>query len=65
MANREALRDLQSRLASRLQAAKAEGLSISWLAVRAGGQDYLTKPFTKDQLLQAVQQFGIVSQGVS
>jgi twitching motility protein PilI len=41
MANREALRDLQSRLASRLQAAKAEGLSISWLAVRAGGQDYL------------------------
>ena len=25
-----------------------------------GSQDYLTKPFTKDQLLQAVQQFGIV-----
>ena len=24
-----------------------------------GSQDYLTKPFTKDQLLQAVQQFGI------
>jgi len=23
-----------------------------------GSQDYLTKPFTKDQLLQAVQQFG-------
>ncbi len=41
MANREALRDLQARLASRLQAAKAEGLSISWLAVRAGGLDYL------------------------
>ena len=41
MANREALRDLQARLASRLQAAKAEGLSISWLAVRAGGADYL------------------------
>ncbi|MCA3236670.1 MAG: chemotaxis protein CheW [Curvibacter sp.] len=41
MANREALRDLQARLANRLQAAKAEGLSISWLAVRAGGQDYL------------------------
>ena len=28
-----------------------------------GSQDYLTKPFTKDQLLQAVQQFGVVSQG--
>jgi twitching motility protein PilI len=41
MANREALRDLQARLATRLQAAKAEGLSISWLAVRAGGRDYL------------------------
>jgi twitching motility two-component system response regulator PilG len=24
----------------------------------AGSQDYLTKPFTKDQLLQAVAQFG-------
>ena len=24
-----------------------------------GAQDYLTKPFTKDQLLQAVRQFGL------
>jgi twitching motility two-component system response regulator PilG len=23
-----------------------------------GSEEYLTKPFTKDQLLQAVQQFG-------
>lgn len=29
----------------------------------AGAQDYLTKPFTKDQLLQAVQQFGVARQG--
>ena len=28
-----------------------------------GAQDYLTKPFTKDQLLQAVQQFGAVGRG--
>ena len=28
-----------------------------------GAQDYLTKPFTKDQLLQAVQQVGTVLQG--
>ncbi|MCZ2103983.1 MAG: response regulator [Comamonadaceae bacterium] len=28
-----------------------------------GCQDYLTKPFTKDQLLQAVQQFGSVASG--
>ena len=26
-----------------------------------GSEDYLTKPFTKDQLLQAVQQFGAVA----
>ena len=29
-----------------------------------GAQDYLTKPFTKDQLLQAVRQFGTASQEV-
>ena len=28
-----------------------------------GSQDYLTKPFTKDQLLHAVQQFGANSTG--
>lgn len=42
MANREALRDLQVRLASRLQAAKSEGLSVSsWLAIEAAGKFYL------------------------
>ena len=42
MANREALRDLQSRLAGRLQAARNEGVSVAaWLAVQAGGRDYL------------------------
>jgi len=29
-----------------------------------GSQDYLTKPFTKDQLLTTVQQFGSARQGV-
>ena len=28
-------------------------------AMMAGAKNYLTKPFTKDQLLQAVQQFGL------
>lgn len=28
-----------------------------------GAQDYLTKPFTKDQLLQAVKQFAVSSDG--
>lgn len=41
MANREALRELQSRLASRLQAATTESVSASWLAVKAGGANYL------------------------
>ncbi len=30
-----------------------------------GAQDYLTKPFTKDQLLHAVQAFGHVTQGIN
>ena len=30
-----------------------------------GAQDYLTKPFTKDQLLQAIQQYGKTTQGVN
>ena len=42
MANREALRELQIRLASRLQAARTEGMSVSsWLAIEAAGQLYL------------------------
>ena len=30
-----------------------------------GCQDYLTKPLTKDQLLQVVQQFGATTQGAT
>jgi twitching motility protein PilI len=41
MANREALRELQSRLASRLQAARTEARQASWLAVECGGQGLL------------------------
>lgn len=42
MVKREALRELQVRLASRLQAAKTEDLSVSsWLAVESAGQSYL------------------------
>ena len=41
MANREALRELQARLASRLQAARTEGVQAGWLAVEAAGRKYL------------------------
>jgi len=41
MANRDALRSFQSRLASRLQAARTSGVSASWLAVEAGEAKYL------------------------
>ena len=30
-----------------------------------GSQEYLTKPFTKDQLLQAVQTFGLKKEGAA
>jgi twitching motility protein PilI len=41
MANKQALRDLQSRLADRLQAARTEPLAKSWLAVECGGRGFL------------------------
>ena len=41
MVNRVAIRELQNRLASRLLAARTEGVSVSWLAVKAGGGNYL------------------------
>jgi twitching motility protein PilI len=41
MVNRIALRELQTRLASRLQAARTEDSSIAWLAIKAGGIPYL------------------------
>jgi twitching motility protein PilI len=37
MANREALRELQNRLASRMQAARTEAAAQSWLAVECAG----------------------------
>ena len=41
MANRQAIRELQTRLAERLQIARTQGVAPSWLAVEAGGQKYL------------------------
>ena len=41
MANRQALRELQTRLAERLQVARTQGVAAAWLAVEAGGGKYL------------------------
>ena len=41
MANRQAIRELQTRLADRLQIARKEGVAPSWLAVEASGKKYL------------------------
>jgi twitching motility protein PilI len=41
MARREALRELQSRLAARLQLAQDEARMASWLAVESAGQGFL------------------------
>ena len=41
MAKKEALRELQSRLAERLQAARTEARTVTWLAVESAGQGFL------------------------
>ncbi len=41
MANKQALRDLQSRLAERLQAARTEPVAKSWLAVECSSRGFL------------------------
>jgi twitching motility protein PilI len=41
MANKQALRDLQSRLAERLQAARTQARGESWLAIECGGRGLL------------------------
>lgn len=41
MADRDALRELQSRLAERLQAVRREGVQVAWLAVEIAGARYL------------------------
>lgn len=41
MSNREALRDLQSRLAQRLQAARVQPVAASWLAFECEGQGFV------------------------
>ncbi len=41
MANKEALRELQTRLAERLKAVRGQARSVSWLAVESSGRGFL------------------------
>ena len=53
MANREALRQLQSRLADRLQAARTETRPLSWLAVECAGHGLLMPLATAGEIFPA------------
>lgn len=53
MAKREALRELQSRLAERLQAARSETRAVSWLAVECAGAGLLVPLATAGEIFPA------------
>jgi twitching motility protein PilI len=53
MANREALRELQSRLAQRLQAARSETRVRSWLALECAGHGLLVPLATAGEIFPA------------
>jgi hypothetical protein len=53
MANKQALRDLQSRLAERLQAARTEPLAQSWLAVECSSRRASRLAMDQEVLLAA------------
>ena len=53
MANRTALRELQSRLASRLQAAREQQQTVSWLAIESADMRYLFPLTQADEIFSA------------
>ena len=55
MANREALRELQARLALRLQQARSEVQVRSWLAVECAGQGLLVPLSTAGEIFSVVK----------
>ena len=55
MADRESLKDMQARLAERLKHAQTTGLSAAWLAVTAGGNNYLLPLRQSGELLPMTQ----------
>jgi len=55
MANRETLKELQARLAQRLQHAQSPGMALTWLAATAGSKNYLFPLRQSGEILSAPQ----------
>src|SRR5690349_16454367 len=59
MAKREALRELQSRLAQRMQAARTQERPMSWLAVESAGHGFLFPLHQAGEIFSAVPLLGV------
>lgn len=55
MAPRDGIKVLQTRLATRLQAAQAEGTAVTWLAVQAAGHRFLLPLEQSGEIVSAAQ----------
>ena len=55
MANRETLKELQARLAQRLQPAQSPAMALTWLAAIAGSKNYLLPLRQSGEILSAPQ----------
>ncbi len=55
MATRESLKDMQARLTERLKFARSSSASMTWLAVTAGGKNYLLALRQSGELLPIAQ----------
>ena len=55
MASRETLKELQARLAQRLQHARSSNIALTWLAVTAGHRNYLFPLRQSGEILPAPQ----------
>lgn len=55
MAHKESLKDLQTRLAERLKLAQSAGVTAAWLAVSAGGENYLLPLHQSGEILPIPQ----------
>jgi len=55
MSNRETLKEMQARLAQRLEQARSSNIALTWLAVTAGARNYLFPLRQSGEILPAPQ----------